>query len=439
MSTSDPRKDHLPGIGRSDGLGRYYSKHIIGALLVKQMTEALPSCILDLGAGTGILARAAADRWTAAKVVTVDIDQSSRVRLRRLMSDTTKHVHIRADALDVRLPERIRRKAPAVDTAICNPPFLMPTWRKSFGPILEDAGLNGCVPLRGGSIDAALMFLAQNLRVLSATGTLGIVLPDSLASASKYKPFRQHLLSRYFVHRAIRLPRSSFCNTDALAHILIVSKGTPRTGLISLQALTRAGEQTTELLVDSDQAALRLDYAFHSASNRRPPKRGSACRLRDVCEGLFRGSIESAERKIIPFPVLHTSDLRAPTTSSWNTFSQFDVRTRIEGSRRIVQASPGDILLARVGRHLEKQIVGVLAGNPIITDCIYRLRVIREFREETLKQLVGTNGQRWLQTRCYGVSAKQLTKADLLDFPLVFSGVLAERLREIREKSNGGV
>lgn len=403
-------------IGRSDRLGRYYTNSNVGSLLVNQMSGVQPTCVLDLGAGSGALSRAAAVRWNKAHLVTVDIDLSSRRHLTDIAASGRRHLHIRADALDRRLPDHIRKKVAAIDTAICNPPFVTPVWRTAFGEILEDAGLSGCIPV-SGTIDAALVFLAQNLRVLHATGTLGIILPDTLACAAKYQVFRQTLLERYCVHRAIRLSRDSFKNTDALAHIVIISKSGDNAGRVSLQLMPNSYGEVPEVRVDFEQAAKRLDHAYHSQPTRTARRRHRSARLGDVCE-ISRGTVSSADRRNLSYPVVHTSDLDVRKRGKWCNLRPNSPPHSFYADRHLVQAQAGDILVARVGRNLEGKIVGVRCGNPVLTDCVYRLRAPRQYRQDILEQLGGQRGRTWLESRAYGVSAKHLTKADLADFPL---------------------
>jgi type I restriction enzyme M protein len=414
------RTPEIASIGRSDKLGRYYTKGNIGRLLVSQMSGVQPKCVLDLGAGSGALSRAAASRWNEAQLVTVDIDLRSRRHLSDVAAHGQRHLHIRGDALDRRLPDRIHKKVAAIDTAICNPPFVTPAWRREFGEILEDAGLSGCIPV-SGTVDAALVFLAQNLRVLHANGTLGVILPDTLACAAKYQLFRERLLSRYCVHRAIRLTRHSFKNTDALAHIVIISKGRGSSAVVSLQTMTTSSEDVPKVEVDLEQAAKRLDYVYHSQPKK--PIRGhhGRTRLGDVCDSIARGTITSAERRMLSFPVVHTSDLDDRKARQWCDLRAHSPQPSFFSDRYLVRAQPGDILVARVGRNLESKVVGVQLGEPVLTDCVYRIRAPQRFQQEILAQLSGQAGRRWLESRTYGVSAKHLTKTDLADFPLAFS------------------
>lgn len=143
--------------------------------------------------------------------------------------------------------------------AVCNPPLLIPTWRKQYSEIVEDVGFSGCLPAITHT-DMAILFLAQNLRVLESGGMVGIIVPDSLASASKYLAFRRFLLENYDVLQAIRLPRNSFVGTDAQAHILVISKRRPTSEQVVLSYLTSPYCEAKSISVDRDRAVQRLDF-----------------------------------------------------------------------------------------------------------------------------------------------------------------------------------
>lgn len=96
-------------VSGSDPLGRYYTHGNVGAFLVSQMACAQPTQVLDLGAGGGSLSLAAMNRWTDARVVTVDIDSKARTNLHSIFdgAKARHHSHLRVNALDVRLPDII--------------------------------------------------------------------------------------------------------------------------------------------------------------------------------------------------------------------------------------------------------------------------------------------------------------------------------------------
>lgn len=402
-----------------DRLGRYYTKTDIGRLLINQMAGLTPSRLLDLGAGGGSLSGAAIKRWSNIEILTVDIDQKSSAHLCNLFSGSSfKHNHIQADALSHSLPEKIFSQFGQIDTAVCNPPFIVPKWRRGFAQILEEAGFSGCMPVLW-DVDAALLFLAQNLRLLSSRATLGIILPDSLISAAKYRQFRKELLQRYKVHKAIRLPRGSFSRTDALAYIVILSKGSTTTTTVPLQKLTIDHRLGSELLVEVNEGVDRLDFDYHAQRLLTSQSHRLQVSLSAIVKELKRGSLSSAEARLVGTPVFHTSDIVPCRSGKWCDLSRFGhVWNKRVSPGMTVRAEPGDILVARVGRNLEQKVMGISAGFPVLTDCVYRLKVPKRFRDEVLDQLSSARGQAWLAFRAYGVGAKQLTKADLLQFPL---------------------
>lgn len=405
----------------SDRLGRYYTKSVIGNLLVTQMEGIAPSRVLDLGAGAGSLSRAALARWSDIELVTVDVDASAQTHLSKLFSSSggSTHNHIQADALSSRLPELISAKVKFIDAAVCNPPFIVPNWRKGFNQIIEDAGFSGCLSVLA-DVDAALLFLAQNLRLISTHATLGIILPDSLVSATKYKLFRKELLRRYNLHKVIRLPRRSFVNTDAQAYIAVISKGSATTQDIPLIKFNAERTASSQVLVGEDDAIERMDYEYHAQKINCKLQPESYFSLGSIVEEVRRGFLSSAEGRLVGYPVFHTTDMVPDLVGSWCDLSEFGCLKHRGGiSVRVVCAEPGDILIARVGRNLEHKILGVTSGYPAITDCVYKLRVPKEFRNRVLNQLSSLQGKRWLASRAYGVSARQLTKSDLLQFPIV--------------------
>jgi type I restriction enzyme M protein len=410
----------FPKIGRSDFLGRYYTKNDIGALLIDQMDVCSPNRILDLGAGSGSLSRAVLERWADVELVTVDVDARAYYHISKLLSPTgaVKHKHICADALSNRIPELIAANTQHIDAAVCNPPFIVPKWRKGFAQIVEEAGFANCLSVLS-DVDAALLFLAQNLRLLSANATLGIILPDSLISAYKYRLFRRELMDRYTVRKVIQLPRSSFASTDAQAHIIVISKSGYTNGEIPLFKFGAEFGQRTVISVSTDEGVCRLDYDFHAHRNEHPKAGSKYVPLQDLVEDLRRGTFTSSEAREKMFPVFHTTDMTPSINGTWTDLANFNVEPLVlDSCKADVKAEPGDILIARVGRNLEEKVLGVLKGAPVLTDCIYKLRVRKEFRKLVFAQLSSIRGQAWLASRAYGVSARQLAKMDLLQFPV---------------------
>ncbi len=399
----------------TDNLGRYYTSDSVGALLINVLPEVPATTLLDLGAGRGALTVAASSRWGSLDLLTVDIDRSAARVLRDRLRATGHrglHQHIYRNALGDQLSARITSASRPPDLAVCNPPFQIPKWRKGYSAIVEEAGFAGATPAVT-STDAALLFLAQNLRLLAPGGTLGIIVPDSMMSASKYLPFRHALTDLYAVEQAIRLPRDSFSGTDALAHILIVAKRTGGTKRILLKSLSRHAEIAC-LDVAREQAIERMDYQFHAAETARPVV---GLTLGEVALGVSRGTYNSAEVKASGGAILHTTSFSESQAGRWIDTSKPHA-VEFSAERKAVIAEPGDILVARVGRNLERKIVGVARGRRPISDCLFRVRVAPSHRKAVLKALLCKKTSEWIAAHAYGVAARQFSKSDLLRVPL---------------------
>jgi type I restriction enzyme M protein len=402
----------------TDRLGRYYTKRDMGLFLIDQMDNHKPCRLLDLGAGGGSLSSAAVERWSTLELLTVDIDHNASEHLLKVFkgSEGLVHSHLRTDALSARLPELILPRFEQFDTAICNPPFAVPKWRKGFGQILEAAGFSGCIPFTNG-VDAALLFLAQNLRLLGPEAKLAIILPDSLISAQKYLKFRKELLHRYRVLKVIRLPRGSFHRTDALASLVILGNGKSTDGMVSLFELSATNGLSSELIVEGDEGVTRLDYEFHIQRLKHTKRKTEAVPLSRIALSVKRGSFSKAEARSLGASIFHTTDMDASVHGKWCDLSRFSQPHDKNALTGQCAAAPGDILVARVGRNLESKVIGVAAGKPLITDCVYKIQVPMEYRNALLAKLSAPDGTQWLASQAYGVGAKQLTKSDLLTFP----------------------
>lgn len=397
--------------------GRYYTKPAIGQALVELMQLHQPERLIDLGVGGGALTIAAARRWSNLDLLTIDIDSASDKCLNRLLAneEIRSHRHLLTDALEPNLATLLREEFGRFDAAVCNPPFTTPVWRKGFDEILEDAGFSGCMPVLADS-DSALLFLSQALRLLGHKSTLGIILPDSLVSGAKYRKFRLELLHRYRIDAVVRLPNSSFMHTQAVAHIVIVSKGYRGSTTVPLRKLINGKLSSQITMLNAEQAATRMDFDFHSTAIAEPTiVQGSRMHgLGALTKGIHRGSVQATASRQAGVPVFHTTEMHPSSLGNWIAISG----KRPALNDRRTWAEPGDILIARVGRNLENKVLGILSGYALLTDCVYRVRMPTEVATTTLKQLSSDYGRKWLASRSSGVGAKHLSLADLLNFPV---------------------
>ncbi|MFE0840550.1 N-6 DNA methylase [Achromobacter insolitus] len=407
----------------ADVWGRYYTSSEISRTLVDAMTGVRPKLILELGAGQGALAKAAHRKWSSANFVTVDTDLAATASLGRLASNAS-HTHHAYDALDFELADRIGVPLGSVDVGLCNPPYVRPRWRSSFGRILEEAGLSGALQsVHDASAD--LLFIAQNLRLLRQRGKLGLILPDGLITGQKYRGVRQVLLREHRVELVVQLPRRAFAKTEAQTYLLVLSKGGGETQQIKLSQMSDWGKVSSPITIAADMAKLRLDYAFHALSatmKQLGDMRQFEKTVGAYVSDLVRGTTSSSQIDSCPLPVFHLSDFPAargaavvPTVPA--KFIQ-SVRKTSALRDKFKIAKAGDILIARIGRNLHEKVCLLPRGTCVISDCIFAVRTAPENREALLMYLLSDDGKAALKAASHGVGAKYLSRSDVLDLVL---------------------
>jgi Type I restriction-modification system methyltransferase subunit len=399
----------------ADAWGRYYTAQWIGECLIDAMQIEHTGVIVELGAGQGALAAAASNRWQSAKVVTVDLDRTYIPDLGRPVGTARlSHDHHVHDALDDALGERIGLPRDSVDVGVCNPPYVRPRWRKSFGLILEDAGLSGS--LRSvHDAGADLLFIAQNLRLLRPGGKLGLILPDGLITAGKFEGVRRTLLGSHVVEQVIQLPRRVFSGTEAQTYLVVLSKGGGGSDSVALREIRRDGSVSDALQVPPALAQRRLDYIYHAAvCAQQKPRRSRRVHLRAVVQSVTRGSFSSQHIEHCDWPVFHLSNFDPVSLEVPRRFrlSQRTLRQLPEGTRI---SETGDILVARVGRNLHEKIAIVEHGPCVVSDCVFSIRVSQKERLAVLTALADAAGREALRTSAHGVGAKFLSVNDLLE------------------------
>ena len=411
---------------RRDPLGRYYTAKFVSNFLANILKVKSPKVVLDLGAGNGALSSAAKRRWQRAKFITVDIDSKSQPSLFEGGRSQTRqqHKHVYADVFSINLPKKLglNNAKNRADVALCNPPYLRPNWREGFEEILNEAGFITDIAAFK-ELSADILFLAQNLRMIRRGGQAGIIVPDGLISSQKFSGLRENLLEVHGVDRVVKLPRGVFSKTDAQAHILVINKEINSTEFIPVHHLFSDGTLSSPIEVNLTDAVQRLDYDFYAArdnvqkkfSNRKPQTLGS------IGAEIYRGSLTSKEAREFEKPVFHTTSFKR-VKNRMKFRVPISLRIRKKDTKFFgLFAGPGDILLARVGRELEAHSCLVHEGYVLLSDCVYRIRVPEKWRTRTISALRCDWGKQWLKANSYGVGARQLSKRDLLDFPLIAS------------------
>ncbi|MDX8477895.1 N-6 DNA methylase [Mesorhizobium sp. VK24D] len=394
----------------SDPLGRYYTDPVIGQVFVSLFDRRHASSILDLGSGGGSLTVAAARRWVDARIQTVDVDLGAEQHIRLGMASAghQAHEHLVADVLDENLPDMVG--GPRFDLAVCNPPYTRIRWRDGFARILAEAGLERLHAVPSEALSSDIMFIAQILRLAERGAEIGVIVPDGLVSARRSRAIRQALLDRVRVMRVVQLPRGSFRGTEAQAHVIVFRNECGRGEPVEISSLDVDGT-SSPITVGTEAAEFRMDYGFYR-SIRNVVRHGFT--LRGIQAEITRGSLSSAEARECSEPIFHTNGFNQHSPLAYRLSGQRLSEDR--PGRRI--AEPGDILLARVDRELQRKICVVTHGRAIITDCIYRIRVPATWRDTVARGLLSDAGQAALVRASRGVGARMLNKEDLLDLEI---------------------
>ncbi|MDO8909528.1 MAG: N-6 DNA methylase [Pseudohongiella sp.] len=390
---------------RSDPLGRYYTSPMVSMHLITAMNLSCPNTVIDLGAGSGELVKEATKVWTDSRYFTVDIDSNAQSsKLPDIFGEKFKHQT--ADALDLELAQKLGLNWAEVDAAICNPPYLLPKWKKHFEEILEDAGLRRFIS-KTGDITADLLFVAQNLRMLKNGGTLGLIIPDGIIAGEKYSALRKSLIETHCIEKVIELPRNIFRKTEAKAHILILSKSCGSNEFIQVSKVNQDGSLEKEISVPTESFVKRLDYSYIKGKKSFAGKR----RIADVTKSVFRGTISSVERHEQNLNVFHTTDFVESDIYVPSRFNVSQAEVIAHGGRF---AQAGDILVARVGRNLSGKISMVNdLESVLVSDCIIVLRVDKTVRSQLFNFLRSERGRLCIETGSRGVGAKYITVGSL--------------------------
>lgn len=393
---------------REDDLNRFYTRDIIGDLLVDQLNEVVINSFLDLGAGDGSLSRSVFKRWKNATGVTIDLDSGIKPDLGS--DHSYKHFHYFLDILKSDL-KVIGDKHGTFDLAVCNPPFFKPDWIKEHSDFIDEVNLLVGLPKKT-DLNAEIIFLAQNLRMLRVGGQLAIILPDNIITGHRFANFRSELTQKHCIQKVVQLPSHSCHWTEARCFVLFIKKSTKQAQSIKLLKLNKDQSYSKVISIPFEAAKQRLDYEYHAA---RTALGDNLSNLMVCGAEIRRGSVSSAQARNLSFQTFHTSDFKE--IMSDGTISFPDENNHL-APNKYIECISGDILLARIDRKLHKKVAIVKSGSAVITDCVYRVRLPESIRELAFQALRSEEGAYALRAVTKGVGARLLGKADLLQLPL---------------------
>lgn len=384
-------------------LEQFFSSDSVGRVITSSLDDLIPSIALDVGFGTGSLLKAVSQRWKNTRLIGVDIDPNlvnaeidASVKIERLM----------ADGLDHNLPDYISKHYGNVDLVVSNPPYKSIERTSNSDLILSEAGLLDCIGPQTRRYPAELVFLAQNLRILSDNGTLAIVVPSGIVNSEKWNNLRVKLTKICAIEQVIELPDRAFIQTEAKTFVIVLRKG-GKTEKVVLSRADQYGEIDQSYSIYTDTEDCRLDWSYFTQFDLQASK--TVKTIEDLGGKVFRGKYSMSAARRLNLSQVHTTDLINKEIS----LDQFDKSENLKH----YQARAGDILISRVGSRCIGRFSKVTSGQALVSDCVFVVRFQGGGAEVFWRILNHPENKGMLEIFARGVCAKYLTKTQLLKLP----------------------
>jgi len=205
------------------------------------------------------------------------------------------------------------------------------------------------------------------------------------------------------------MPKGAFKGTEAQCHILVLTKNGGRYQRTKIQKLYANGNLSNSIAF-AGESGDRLDYDYNSMLHEKRHVGAVNC-LAFMDASIERGRLTSRQGRLAKFNVVHTSSFQ-------RNESYLKLPRKSKFPEGHVVAEAGDILIARVDRHLHEKVSLVVQGNAVMTDCVFRVQIPIEQREGVLRFLCSEQGRACLQSVSRGAGARMLSKSELLRMPI---------------------
>lgn len=376
---------------------QYYTDTNISDKLINSLEIQCPNQAFDLGFGSGELLKSAKKRWSNIRLAGADIDPKNvNFAKKEALIDS-----VELDGFLESVPNIILEKYGSIDILISNPPFFQKRISDNCLKILQSVDLLDCISIKSKTIPSELIFLAQNLRLLSETGEVGIILPAGLITGERWKALRSLLFIRYNMKNIIQLPESSFSQTEAQTFMLIFSKSNNlNNDVITLSHINK----TKKILIPISEAVERADYNYYEYR-----KHGSnLLKVEEKDFDILRGNKSRVTLKAGKIRHIHSTDFSENPSILTLTDNIHE---------NIKMCKTGDILLARVGSRCVGRVIYVNKGSLPISDCVIVIRAKnKKIRTKIWKKLCSSHFQEFLNSSVLGVGPKYITHNIVKEF-----------------------
>lgn len=376
-------------------LQQFYTQRRYSECLVNNLAIDSPKNAFDLGLGDGGLLLATKRRWDTIDLIGADIDLTNiSIAHSKKLIDAFEFDGFRPD-----LPEIINSKYGEIDLLVSNPPYYSCELDRNISSVLNEAGLSKFISKSSKKIPAELVFLAQNLRLLTENGELGIILPAGLISGERWREPREFLFTEYNVKKIIQLPTRSFTKTEAQTFIVIISRRKNRDTTILSHV-----DYDEDFEIKLTEASERADYSYYQHQRNHYPN----YQLSESDFSVFRGTMTHDQLKSLPQCFIHTTYLK-------NTPTELNLPEAPHARGK--NAIPGDIVIGRVGRRCLGRVALINSGIVPISDCVIVVRCrTSQTRDSVWRKLKTKTARNSLYELSLGVGAKYLTYKILSDY-----------------------
>lgn len=361
---------------------------------------------LELGSGTGNLARACLEGCNPASYLGVELD--GRLMDRGPLDARAGFLQgdvLSPSELTPLLGERLYSRV------VGNPPYGMQALGIEAQRRLAD--LCPGIPQIFDWVQLDLYFMLESLARLRRPGEAAFIVGAPIAEDARLVAFRHALLSSASEVECFELPVNAFdWKAEVQSFVLVARFGKSKLQRVRLGKLAGANlDVVAQRWVSPQEATHRLDFAFHefqalSASLRGAP---GCTTLHDLGASVIRGSRTRSQFSEMGISCFHTSD-----------FPQegLEVEFGVDRDHGFQVAAASDILLPRVGTRCMGRQALVTRGQRHYTEAVYRLRVPRKYHSRVADWVLSEAGTGWRQAAAKGSCAKHITVAALIQMPV---------------------
>lgn len=190
--------------------------------------------------------------------------------------------------------------------------------------------------------------------------------------------------------------------------MLLVRRDAPSGAPVLLSEIDLAGRASPEIAVPAADAVRRLDRAHHAAM-----AAATGPTLADLGAEVVRGRADTAVSRARPGDVFHTTSFPSGPARAAHALPGDGDRIGLP-----FLAGPGDILLARVHRTLQRKVCRISSGCAAPTTFVLRLRLPPGHGASVAAALLSPEGEARLNATARGTGARTLSSSDLLAMPL---------------------